>query len=634
MSLGKVLTVTSKSASRSVRTGCGSACELTDSMRVGASPALVPLSAEERVAPGGRYDIRAGSGPLSENWTDPFTTTFPPAAGEAVFGTRLRIRRAAERTALVAAVGAAALLRAMATLHYRIDSDEPQHLHVAWAWSRGLLQYRDVFDNHMPLFHLAMAPLLRLFGERAVSLIWMRAAMVPLYAATILLTYRIAASCYAKRTARWIALVASLVPGYLLCSTEFRTDDLWTVFWLLSIAILVTGRPGRPMPRTFAAGVALGFAFITSAKTTLLILALLAGAGAVLVVRHVQKGFVARHAAAFLAGLVLPPAAAAAWLAARGAFGAFVYGTVLHNVARPLHVDRVLAFPCLLTLIIVFGRHVYSNAATAEEGARRLFLFVTANIYAATMFCLWPLVEREHWLPYYPLAVVTIVPYITRGSLRRLLAIAVMEAALVTILGGLWHDRTAWGLRVVDETLQLTTPDETVIDLKGETAFRRRAFFYTLEPMTQTRIHRGLIDDTIVRDVLRTHTMLAPRNIRGFPRTARAFLERNFVPVGAVRVAGKILSRGQATFRIQVPAMYAVVAERGSFAGRIDGRRYDQPRFLAAGMHSIAAAADDAMIAVVWSRAVERGFSPFPRRPAHRHRHGWSRRIGESPMTH
>ena len=32
------------------------------------------------------------------------------------------------------------------------DSDEPQHLHVVWAWANGMLPYKDVFDNHAPLF--------------------------------------------------------------------------------------------------------------------------------------------------------------------------------------------------------------------------------------------------------------------------------------------------------------------------------------------------------------------------------------------------------------------------------------------------------------------------------------------------
>src|SRR5947208_12458843 len=44
--------------------------------------------------------------------------------------------------------GISLVLRAIAFFHYRFDSDEPQHLHVAWGWTAGLLQYRDVFDNH------------------------------------------------------------------------------------------------------------------------------------------------------------------------------------------------------------------------------------------------------------------------------------------------------------------------------------------------------------------------------------------------------------------------------------------------------------------------------------------------------
>src|SRR5262249_26715629 len=58
----------------------------------------------------------------------------------------------------LALVAAATLLRLGAIFRYRFDSDEPQHLHVVWAWTQGLAQYRDVFDNHMPLFHLLNVP--------------------------------------------------------------------------------------------------------------------------------------------------------------------------------------------------------------------------------------------------------------------------------------------------------------------------------------------------------------------------------------------------------------------------------------------------------------------------------------------
>src|SRR6476646_443187 len=55
-------------------------------------------------------------------------------------------------------------------LHYRFDSDEPQHLHVIWGWAHGFMQYRDLFDNHMPLFHIALAPIVGLIGERVTIL--------------------------------------------------------------------------------------------------------------------------------------------------------------------------------------------------------------------------------------------------------------------------------------------------------------------------------------------------------------------------------------------------------------------------------------------------------------------------------
>ena len=73
----------------------------------------------------------------------------------------------------------------------RFDSDEPQHLHVIWAWTHGLVQYRDVFDNHMPLFHLLCAPILGLMGEHAADLYWMRLLMVPLYFLSAWCIYRI-----------------------------------------------------------------------------------------------------------------------------------------------------------------------------------------------------------------------------------------------------------------------------------------------------------------------------------------------------------------------------------------------------------------------------------------------------------
>ena len=74
-------------------------------------------------------------------------------------------------------VGAVLALHVVYAFVYRVDSDEPQHLHVVWGWAHGLLQYRDIFDNHSPLFQMLCAPLFGALGEHTWIVVAMRLAM-------------------------------------------------------------------------------------------------------------------------------------------------------------------------------------------------------------------------------------------------------------------------------------------------------------------------------------------------------------------------------------------------------------------------------------------------------------------------
>jgi len=79
------------------------------------------------------------------------------------------------------------------------DSDEPQHLHVVWAWSNGLLPYRDVFDNHTPLFQAMSAPIFALLGERADIVMCMRWTMFPIHVLILVLLYRLGTQLFSPR---------------------------------------------------------------------------------------------------------------------------------------------------------------------------------------------------------------------------------------------------------------------------------------------------------------------------------------------------------------------------------------------------------------------------------------------------
>src|SRR5258708_9301857 len=98
----------------------------------------------------------------------------------------------------------------MAFLRYRFDSDEPQHLHVAWGWTAGLVQYRDLFDNHAPLFHILLAPILKVVGEPPDVLLCMRAPMLALLAVVVWGTYLRRRPMDPAPVGAWAALLLAL----------------------------------------------------------------------------------------------------------------------------------------------------------------------------------------------------------------------------------------------------------------------------------------------------------------------------------------------------------------------------------------------------------------------------------------
>jgi len=152
------------------------------------------------------------------------------------------------------------VLRIVNMLHYQFDSDESQHLHIIWGWAHGFVQYRDLFDNHMPLFHIALAPIVGLIGERTAILYWMRFVLLPMYCIAAWCTYRIGTLLFSRRVGIWAVILVGFYPGYHFTSFEFRTDNLWVSLWLLCITVLVSG--ALTVPRTIVAGLFLGLCFL------------------------------------------------------------------------------------------------------------------------------------------------------------------------------------------------------------------------------------------------------------------------------------------------------------------------------------------------------------------------------------
>lgn len=540
-------------------------------------------------------------------------------------------RKRLEIAAAWALIAAAFALRIYYALHLRIDKDEPLHLHVVWGWANGLVQYRDVFDNHTPLFHMLMAPLFALIGERADTFILMRLAMVPLAALAAWLVWLIGRDVFTPRVGLWAAAVSTLIPPFFRPSVEFRADVLWTVLWLAALAVMV--RPPMTLRRAFASGLLLGCCAATSLKTTFLLLGLiLAVAGAlILTARRFPAGAgfgrLTKLASASAAGLLVVPAAFLALFAGFGALGPLVYGTITHNmVSAEWHVKwlPMAGVAAVAAAGVLVLRPSLAAGPSGGATARRAFvLLLPAGLLAAA--CLWPVRCTYSFMPVHAAGAVLVVVGIggLRGIFRRspgdacadmrvwpVAALAVFMAAWLVVFAprtsNIAQSRQSW-----DEVLRLTAPGETVHDEMGELLFRPRAFYYILETFTLKRIDCGMLADTVADRVVAAHAYVATVSEERTPRPSAAFLRENFIRVGEVRVAGKFLGAAPARFDVLVPAEYSVVTPSGRGRGTLDGKPCPERIELACGPHEYVPAPGEKDAAIVWTRAVERGFTPF-----------------------
>ena len=545
------------------------------------------------------------------------------------------------------AFGLALALRVLYAAHFRIDSDEPQHLHVVWGWTQGMLPYRDFFDNHTPVFQALCAPLFHLLGVRANILFPMRLAMIPLFALTIVCVWKIAASFFTPRVALWTAVLTAFYPpfgqyaGYFLSSVEFRPDELWTLAWLLTLAVLATGRVSPR--RMFFAGLLLGFSFCVSMKTSLFAMALaLALVGAYCLHRLLggsrgEPAFALRGAAAFLGGLVIVPALVVAFFVASGAGRQMYYCVIQHNMlsegrgAKGM-VKSALRWLRWFPLIALGGWVIARRPLPRELRVRQAFVWFAAAFYFVTLLSFWPIITEEDYLPFYPSIMIVAAPaalWIAALAARTLRApealapplLAAVELCIILFAASPISDATADKTGMIADVLKMTDPTDFVMDSKGETIYRRRPFYYVLEGLTLRRLKRGLLEDDIPERLIETRAPLA--TLRRMPGQGKEFIRANYVPIAyRLRALGKIVCESPPTdgsparFDVEIPARYTLVTAAGRADGVLDGKPFEGPRDLARGPHEFLSAHAGGQIVLIWAQALERGYSPFtPIRP-------------------
>jgi hypothetical protein len=542
-----------------------------------------------------------------------------------------------EFTSAVSLLIALIFLRVINVTHDKFAIDESQHLHVIWGWARGFVQYRDLADNHMPLFQLLFAPIYKLIGDRWTILYWMRTILQSLYIVAFWCTYRIGSLLFSRRVGVWAAILVGLSTDYVFRSVEFRTDNLWAPLWLLCMSVLLGG--ALTMRRALIAGFLMGLCFGVSMKTLLLLMSTVIGGSMTLIFVGRERlgigwGQILGALAAFFASALIVPATIMAAFALYGIWPQFRYWVFEHNVVPGLSNHPawwVIIFAVGFPLVALGARRIVAAAPETIVAARRSFVFVTAGFFFTALLSFWPFLSRQDYLPFYPLAfiictgaVLTISDRWVRNrnaaKIWRVMPIpawfGVGELLVALLAHPFWYDMAKLESNLLRDTLKLTEPGDFVFDRRGEMVFRQRCFYPIIETFTEERIRRGLMEDNVIQRCIDTRTCVAvlPGDM---PSATFRFLEQNYLPIGnRLRVAGVLLHSStdekHFDFEIVIPALYKIIArDADTVMGVLDGEPYEgKERFLSPGTHTFVQTSTGHDLVVFWAQAVDRHFRP------------------------
>ncbi len=542
-------------------------------------------------------------------------------------------------------IGLLVALKIMSIVRFQFETDESAHAHVIWGWTRGFVQYRDIFSNHMPLFQIMFAPIFGLIGERPSILCWLRFILFPMYFVAAWCTYRIGTLLFSRRAGLWTVILVGLYGYYYFVSLEFRTDNVWAPLWLLCILVLMSG--ALSIRRALVAGLLLGLCFAVSLKSTLFLLSILVAASlALLLVDRERLGqswiHLARCAAIFLAITLIVPVTVAVFFWLKGVWPDFRYCVFDFNLlAARVYKGRLFyksaaglaAIALLLALTVV----VYVMRSRARDFGdpglvfRRAFvLFVCIFYFVAIKSGFWLLSSSSNYPPFLPLASVLLTGAAvalsgrlsSRDKISRIFRlvpltaiVALLELFLLARTRLLWKDGARRETNLLRDVLALTEPTDLVFDAKGETVFRERCFRPVLDTITAKAIELGIMTDNAPQRCVETGTcVVATIMKKRFSRATRQFVERNYLPVAKnLRVAGAVLNPSTTDlrrfdFEVVIPASYRIIARDENVSGVLDGTPYIGARFLAAGQHSFESASTSKNLVLLWAQAVDRHF--------------------------
>jgi hypothetical protein len=440
------------------------------------------------------------------------------------------------------------------------DPDEFQHLQMAWLIAIGELPYRDFFEHHTPLYHLAIAPFLgdpKLMtdGTAAIrALIGLRILSIALCMIILVQTEWIARAVSDRLATRGAALILAASGIFALKGLEIRPDQLAACLMLGATLLLVSAdRAPRPIWLLAASGAAAMLAILTTQKLVFAVPGLAFTFAVIAVRRQMTAAPIVRAALAVVGGATLAALPLLTWFAANDALGVFFTDNFLLGASWPrdsrqliLILSAMLRDETLLVLLPVLG--VIALSARGWRAALWPLAVVAPMISMVVLMPLFPVVQPQYlflWLPY-----AAILGGIGAGFATECIGNTPVLRAMTTslILGAITlhgvlvikTQSTAYETEAFDKlryTVEQTPPDAKVLRAWSPgMAFRRPAFFYfSLNPEIRAVVPQR---DWVMLEAGLRNGQIAPELVemddamRAMPSGIVRALEDHWAPTG------------------------------------------------------------------------------------------------------
>ena len=459
------------------------------------------------------------------------------------------------------------VLRVALTFNRELDIDEFQHLHAAWMLSQHYVLYRDVWENHTPLFYYLLLPLFRCCREGPGLVLIARVISSCAALGILLLTYVLARIDHDKLTSLLAVIILSYMVIFAEKSIEVRPDQFLIILWLASLWISIRAFSNSRRLGFFAAGLLLGIAFLFSQKALLPYAAM---SFTFLVCSYIggwQRAFLRflRIQSSYTLGFLIPVAACLALFYHSGTLKEMITSTVLESFTYPnnyrpfylLALRNISFFLLALAGVIMHMRQLKKSAAAVRANQSVLLIPVLFLLIVFLFFQTAP----------YPQSALLFAPVLaiygaeafrksldgillsrrkeTQGQTSRLnargllpftAALAtglVIPCAILILRGHPFSNTSARQFRTMEYVLNHTHSNDVIFDGESAYVFRPQAYFYgSLFHAIVWRIQRGEIKQDIAESLTRTDckVVIYDERVSTLPQPVQLFLKANYSP--------------------------------------------------------------------------------------------------------